>query len=346
MITDLLEQSKAKANEWLNSAIDDAAKQEIKKLLADENPKNLIDSFYKSLEFGTGGLRGIMGIGSNCMNRYTVGAATQGLSNYLQKSFSGEKIKVAIAFDSRNNSPQLARVAADVFSANGIEVHIFPELRPTPLLSFAIRHLKCQSGVVVANENVVFLREPDDLFQIIRIINGGGRRVVGIVQKKYFGRARDVLRNFFELRKVIIFRVDGQQVRFSRRQNHAEEMDRVARVRHERGVARLQIRVAQIRDAFFGADQRAHFFFGIERHIETLLHPVGDRFAEFGHALGLRITEGARVVMDRVDQSFHHRGRRWQVRVAHGQVNHIQVFLFGFLGEDFYPGKYIRRQIL
>jgi len=149
MTTDLLQQSKTKANEWLNSNIDDAAKQEIRKLLADENPKNLIDSFYKSLEFGTGGLRGIMGIGSNCMNRYTVGAATQGLSNYLQKSFAGEKISVAIAFDSRNNSPQLARVAADVFSANGIEVHIFPELRPTPLLSFAIRHLKCQSGVVI-----------------------------------------------------------------------------------------------------------------------------------------------------------------------------------------------------
>lgn len=147
---DLLQQSKQKAERWLNSsAIDASSKEEIKKLLADSNPKNLIDSFYKDLEFGTGGLRGIMGVGANCINQYTIGAATQGLANYLKKSFVGQEIKVAIAYDSRNNSQSLAQVTAKVFSANGITVFLFPELRPTPLLSFAIRYLKCQSGVVI-----------------------------------------------------------------------------------------------------------------------------------------------------------------------------------------------------
>ena len=147
---DLLAQSKEKAAKWLLSpAVDDATKQEINKLLADSNSKNLIDSFYKELEFGTGGLRGNMGVGANCINKYTIGAATQGLANYLKKSFSSTAIRVAIAYDSRNNSKLYAGIVADVFSANGIIVHLFPELRPTPLLSFAIRYLKCQSGVVI-----------------------------------------------------------------------------------------------------------------------------------------------------------------------------------------------------
>lgn len=120
----------------------------IRKLLENADPKQLIDSFYKDLEFGTGGLRGVMGVGSNCMNKFTVGSATQGLANYLKKSFSGE-IKVAIAYDSRNNSKTFAQITADVFSANGIFVYLFPELRPTPLLSFAIRYLQCQSGIVI-----------------------------------------------------------------------------------------------------------------------------------------------------------------------------------------------------
>ncbi|MCE7864023.1 MAG: phospho-sugar mutase [Bacteroidetes bacterium CHB5] len=148
-MSDLLNLATQRAHAWLESkAIDDTTKSEIRNLLTQDNPKRLIDSFYKDLEFGTGGLRGIMGVGSNCMNRYTVGAATQGLANYLKKSFSG-KIKVAIAYDSRNNSSAFAQVTADVFSANGIEVCLFSELRPTPLLSFAIRYLKCQSGVVI-----------------------------------------------------------------------------------------------------------------------------------------------------------------------------------------------------
>ncbi|HTH56395.1 MAG TPA: phospho-sugar mutase [Cyclobacteriaceae bacterium] len=145
----LLENATAKANHWLGSNIDDATKEEIKKLLTGSDQKKLIDSFYKDLEFGTGGLRGLMGVGSNCMNQYTLGAATQGLANYLKKSFPSKEIQVAIAYDSRNNSKFFAQVTANVFSANGITVHLFSELRPTPLLSFAIRYLKCDSGVVI-----------------------------------------------------------------------------------------------------------------------------------------------------------------------------------------------------
>src|SRR4051812_30676431 len=149
MNSDLLQQSRAKAEEWLKSPIDEESKKEIKALLEKKDPKELIDSFYKDLEFGTGGLRGIMGVGANCMNQYTVGAATQGLANYLKKSFPSKQIQVVIAYDSRNNSKYFAQVTANVFSANGILVHLFSDLRPTPLLSFAIRHLKCESGVVV-----------------------------------------------------------------------------------------------------------------------------------------------------------------------------------------------------
>ena len=147
---DLVQLVQSKAQNWLDSPVIDAAtKAEVKSLLTKNDPKELIDNFYKDLEFGTGGLRGIMGAGSNCMNKYTVGIATQGLANYLNKNFHGKTIKVAIAHDSRNNSRFFAQVAADVLSANGIEVYMFPELRPTPLLSFAIRYLKCESGIVV-----------------------------------------------------------------------------------------------------------------------------------------------------------------------------------------------------
>lgn len=145
----LLENATAKANHWLNSNIDQATKDQVKKLLTNADNKELIDSFYKDLEFGTGGLRGIMGVGANCMNQYTVGTATQGMANYLKKSLPGKQIQVAIAYDSRNNSKYFAQVTANVFSANGIRVHLFADLRPTPLLSFAIRYLKCDSGVVV-----------------------------------------------------------------------------------------------------------------------------------------------------------------------------------------------------
>ncbi len=145
----LLESATAKAKHWLNSNIDETTKEQVKKLLNNSDSKELIDSFYKDLEFGTGGLRGIMGAGANCINQYTIGAATQGLSNYLKKSIPSKPISVAIAYDSRNNSKYFAQVTANVFSANGIQVYLFPELRPTPLLSFAIRYLKCDSGVVI-----------------------------------------------------------------------------------------------------------------------------------------------------------------------------------------------------
>lgn len=146
----LLERAKASAQNWLSEEeVDEATKGEIRKMIADTDSRILIDSFYKNLEFGTGGLRGIMGVGSNCINKYTIGAATQGLANYLLKSFAGTEIKVAVAYDSRNNSKGFAQITADVFSANGITVYLFPELRPTPLLSFAIRYFGCQSGVVI-----------------------------------------------------------------------------------------------------------------------------------------------------------------------------------------------------
>src|SRR5688572_6813324 len=149
-MSELIEQVQNKANEWLSSEVIDAeTKALVKTLLAQQDSKELIDNFYKDLEFGTGGLRGVMGAGSNCMNRYTVGMATQGLANYLNKTYPKQKISVAIAYDSRNNSPFFAEVTANVLSANGIHVQLFSELRPTPLLSFAIRYLKCQSGVVI-----------------------------------------------------------------------------------------------------------------------------------------------------------------------------------------------------
>jgi phosphoglucomutase len=146
--TELL-QVKQKAQQWLDGSFDEHTKKEVKALL-ENNEKELIDSFYKSLDFGTGGLRGIMGVGTNRMNVYTVGMATQGLCNYLKQQFAElPAIKVAIAHDSRNNSPLFAKTAAGIFSANGIKVYLFESLRPTPELSFTIRHFGCQSGIVV-----------------------------------------------------------------------------------------------------------------------------------------------------------------------------------------------------
>ncbi len=138
-----------KIDQWLAGNYDEATKNEINGLLERDEHEALSDAFYKDLEFGTGGLRGIMGAGSNRMNRYTLGMATQGLCNYLKQNFPNEQIKVAIAHDCRNNSDVFARISAEIFSANGIKVYLFEELRPTPELSFAIRHLGCQSGVVV-----------------------------------------------------------------------------------------------------------------------------------------------------------------------------------------------------
>ena len=146
---DLLKEVKTRAQIWLSGNYDDATKKQVRDLI-DHNEKELIESFYRDLEFGTGGLRGIMGVGTNRMNVYTVGMATQGLSNYLKKEFKGiSQIKVAIAHDSRNNSRLYAETAANIFSANGFKVYLFDSLRPTPELSFAIRYFHCQSGIVI-----------------------------------------------------------------------------------------------------------------------------------------------------------------------------------------------------
>ena len=139
---------KERAEKWLSDSYDEETRKKVKQLI-DSDPKELTESFYKDLEFGTGGLRGIMGVGTNRMNVYTVGMATQGLSNYLKKAFPDEPIRVAVGHDSRNNSRLFAERVADIFAANGFKVYLFDSLRPTPELSFAIRHLHCHSGVVV-----------------------------------------------------------------------------------------------------------------------------------------------------------------------------------------------------
>lgn len=139
---------RSKAETWLTTAYDSKTREEVQQLL-DQDPTGLEDAFYKDLEFGTGGLRGVMGAGSNRINRYTIGMATQGLANYLRKAFGPGNHRVAIAHDSRINSPFFAGTTAEVFSANGFEVFLFDALRPTPELSFALRHLGCKSGVVI-----------------------------------------------------------------------------------------------------------------------------------------------------------------------------------------------------
>ena len=137
-----------KVNEWLTPTFDEETQAAIVEMMTSA-PKDLEESFYKNLEFGTGGMRGIMGVGTNRINKYTLGKNTQGLSDYLKKSFPNEQLKVAIAYDCRHNSDTLAKVVADVFSANGIHVYLFSEMRPTPELSFAVRYLKCHAGIVL-----------------------------------------------------------------------------------------------------------------------------------------------------------------------------------------------------
>ena len=137
-----------KVNEWLTPTFDEATQDTIKEMMTSA-PKELEESFYKNLEFGTGGMRGVMGVGTNRINKYTLGKNTQGLSDYLYKSFPNEQLKVAIAYDCRHNSDTLAKVVADVFSANGIKVFLFSDMRPTPELSFAVRYLNCHAGIVL-----------------------------------------------------------------------------------------------------------------------------------------------------------------------------------------------------
>ena len=152
---ELIKQVTEKAEKWLTPAYDAETQAEIKKMLANPDKTDLIEAFYKDLEFGTGGLRGIMGVGSNRMNIYTVGAATQGLSNYLNKNFKDlDQISVVVGHDCRNNSRLFAEISANIFSANGIKVYLFEDMRPTPEMSFAIRHFGCQSGInITASHN-------------------------------------------------------------------------------------------------------------------------------------------------------------------------------------------------
>ena len=148
--TALIQEVTAKANTWLNGNYDPETKTEIQRMLDNPDKTDLIEAFYRDLEFGTGGLRGIMGVGTNRMNKYTVGAATQGLSNYLKKEFAElPEIKAVIGHDCRHNSRRYAEICADIFSANGIKAYLFPDLRPTPEISYAIRKLRCQSGIVI-----------------------------------------------------------------------------------------------------------------------------------------------------------------------------------------------------
>lgn len=152
---ELIKQVTEKAEQWLTPAYDAETQAEVKRVLANPDKTELIDSFYRDLEFGTGGLRGIMGVGTNRMNIYTVGAATQGMANYLNKCFAGkDQISAVIGYDCRNNSDLFAKISADIFSANGIKVYLFDDLRPTPEVSFAIRHFGCQSGInITASHN-------------------------------------------------------------------------------------------------------------------------------------------------------------------------------------------------
>ena len=146
----LIQEVTAKAQKWLTPAYDAETQAEVRRMLDNPDKTELIEAFYKDLEFGTGGLRGIMGVGSNRMNIYTVGAATQGLSNYLNKNFKDRKeIAVVVGHDCRNNSRLFAEISANIFSANGIKVYLFDDMRPTPEMSFAIRHLGCQSGIIL-----------------------------------------------------------------------------------------------------------------------------------------------------------------------------------------------------
>ncbi|MCT4630906.1 phospho-sugar mutase [Winogradskyella sp.] len=137
-----------RVNSWLTPTFDKDTQEQIKHMIASD-PKGLEESFYKNLEFGTGGMRGIMGLGTNRINKYTLGKNTQGLSNYLKQSFPNEQVKVAIAYDCRHNSKAFGKVVADVFSSNGIQVYLFEDLRPTPELSFALKHLNCHCGIVL-----------------------------------------------------------------------------------------------------------------------------------------------------------------------------------------------------
>ena len=206
-MSNLDELVKSKAQKWLDGDYDLQTKEEVRRLLEGDH-NELVESFYKDLEFGTGGLRGIMGVGSNRMNIYTVGFATQGLANYLKINFPGEEIRVAIAHDSRNNSRLFAERVADIFAANDFKVFLFDALRPTPELSFAIRQLKCQSGVMVtashnpkeyngykaywsdgsqvtAPHDTNIIKEVEKITEVKQVLTGGNPANITILDEKF-----------------------------------------------------------------------------------------------------------------------------------------------------------------
>ena len=179
----------SKAQVWLDGDYDEATKAQVRNLM-ENDPNELVESFYKDLEFGTGGLRGIMGVGTNRMNNYTVGFATQGLANYLKINFPGEEIRVAVAHDSRNNSRTFAERVADIFAANGFKVYLFDALRPTPELSFAIRELHCQSGVMVTashnpKEYNNIIKEVEKITEVSQVLTGGNPENITILGEEF-----------------------------------------------------------------------------------------------------------------------------------------------------------------
>ncbi|MBQ1276974.1 MAG: phospho-sugar mutase, partial [Flavobacteriales bacterium] len=145
---DIKELSMAKAEQWLSEKYDEATRTAVAQMI-ENDPQEVVESFYKDLEFGTGGMRGIMGVGTNRMNKYTIGAATQGLADYLKEQFPGEEISVVIGCDVRHNSEEFSRLCAEILSANGIKAYLFDSFRPTPEISFAIRYLGSKSGIII-----------------------------------------------------------------------------------------------------------------------------------------------------------------------------------------------------
>ena len=202
----LLKEVTEKANQWLGEGYDEETKAEVKRMLDNDDKTDLVESFYKNLEFGTGGLRGIMGAGSNRMNIYTVGAATQGLANYLKDAFKTlDQIKVVVGHDVRNNSRKFAETVANIFSANGIKVYLFEDCRPTPELSYAVRLLGCQSGV-----NITASHNPKE-YNGYKAYWDDGAQVVSPHDVKiiaYVNRIKDVTEIKFEANPELIQIID------------------------------------------------------------------------------------------------------------------------------------------
>lgn len=215
MENNILDSVKSKASKWLDGNFDEETKKKVRYLLEhDEN--ELVESFYRDMEFGTGGLRGIMGVGTNRMNIYTMGMATQGLCNYLKKQFQNREIKVAIAYDSRNNSRLFAETTARVFSANDIKAYLFDSLRPTPELSFAIRHFGCQSGVVITashnpKEYNGYKAYWDDGGQIIaphdKNIIAEVQKITSVDEVKFYGPDKNIISIGEEIDRIYLEKI-------------------------------------------------------------------------------------------------------------------------------------------